>query len=124
MINFQAAWISIMLGLLTGVVQGLFFHKEGWLGGYNSWERRMLRLGHVSFFGVAFLNIAFVVSAAYLHLGDSDIWWSSRLLLLGQVTMPVVCYLTAVRKSFRHLFFVPVLSLVGGTGVFLCEVLR
>jgi len=124
MINFQAAWISIMLGLLTGVVQGLFFHKEGWLGGYNSWERRMLRLGHVSFFGVAFLNIAFIVSAAYLHLGDSDIWWSSRLLLLGQVTMPVVCYLTAVRKSFRHLFFVPVLSLVGGTGVFLCEVLR
>jgi len=32
--------------------------------------------------------------------------------------MPLVCYLSAYRRGFRHLFAVPVLSLVLGVALF------
>lgn len=121
--NFYAAWLAILLGLTSGTIQGLFFHDENWLGGYGSWTRRMLRLGHISFFGLAFLNFAFVMSALYLKLRECDIVWTGRLLLVGLVTMPLVCYLSAIKKDFRHLFPVPVISLLTGITIFICQVI-
>jgi hypothetical protein len=34
------------IGVLSDAVMGLLFHKEGWLGGYGSVSRRMVRLGY------------------------------------------------------------------------------
>ena len=65
-INLYAAWIGMLLGGIFGAIQGLFFHKEEWLGGYGSWRRRITRLGHISFFGIAFINISFVFTAIFL----------------------------------------------------------
>ncbi|MBI4532879.1 MAG: hypothetical protein HY711_02940, partial [Candidatus Melainabacteria bacterium] len=65
-INLYAAWLAIFAGFLTGSIQGLFFHHDDFLGGYGSWTRRMLRLGHISFFGTAFVNLAFVSTAGYV----------------------------------------------------------
>ena len=61
-INLLVAWVAILIGLLTGTALGLFFHDESWLGGYGSWRRRLMRLGHISFFGTGFLNLAFILS--------------------------------------------------------------
>ena len=66
--NLFAAWFAILAGLLTGTAMGLFFHRPDWMGGYGSWRRRMVRLGHISFFGTGFLNLAFVLSVEHLHL--------------------------------------------------------
>jgi hypothetical protein len=41
------------------------------------------------------------------------------LFLVGAATMPAVCYLSAFRQGFRHLFPIPVLSLIVGAGLFL-----
>ena len=111
-LNLWCAWIGILLGLASGTIQGLFFHRDDWLGGYGSWQRRMLRLGHVSFFGIAFLNLAF---ANTLHLlgGMHNAELPSLLLIAGAVLMPTVCYLAAWNKPLRHLFIVPVASLLG-----------
>ncbi len=114
-INFWAAWIGILLGMLTGALQGLLFHRENWLGGYSSWTRRMLRLGHISFFGIAFLNLAFVNTIYLLGEGDFPML-PSLLLVAGALLMPGVCYLSAWRRPFRHLFFLPVLTLLVSTG--------
>lgn len=115
-LNVWAAWIGIALGLLSGTIQGLFFASEDWLGGYGSWPRRMLRLGHISFFGIAFLNLAY---ANTLHLlgGERPTLAPSVLLIAGAVLMPAVCYLAAWRKPLRHLFFLPVLSLLGAASL-------
>ena len=59
MVNLHAAWIGFFAGCLAGAIPGLFFHGSDWLGGYASWPRRMIRLGHVAFFGIGFLNLAF-----------------------------------------------------------------
>ena len=117
-LNVWAAWIGIAAGLVSGSIQGLFFAREDWLGGYASWPRRMLRLGHISFFGIAFLNLAY---ANTLHLlGDQQpATWPSMLLIAGAVLMPSVSYLAAWHKPLRHLFFLPVLSLVGAASAFI-----
>lgn len=117
-LNVWAAWIGIALGLVSGSVQGLFFASEGWLGGYGSWPRRMLRLGHISFFGVAFLNLAYANAIVLLGYRQSAPL-TSALLIAGAVLMPTICYLAAWRKALRHLFFLPVLSLLGAAGLFI-----
>ena len=50
-LHLVIAWVAILVGLLSGTVIGQFFHREEWLGGYHSWRRRMVRLGHVAFLG-------------------------------------------------------------------------
>ncbi len=112
-INIYAAWIGMLLGGIMGAIQGLFFHQEEWLGGYGSWIRRMMRLGHISFFGIAFINIAFAVTANILGF-EQDIYIPSILFIIGAVGMPLICYLSAFKKAFRHLFFIPALSIIGG----------
>lgn len=115
-VNMFAGWIGILVGFLAGAVAGLFFHKERWLGGYASWRRRMLRLGHISLFGIGFINLALALSAPHLDLG-ARLPLVSWLFVIGAATMPLCCYVSAFWKSFRHLFFVPVLSLVAGAAI-------
>ncbi len=122
LINLYAAWIGLLLGCIAGAVPGLFFHRPDWLGGYAAWARRLLRLGHISFFGLGFINLALALSAQALHL-ETGLAWPSRLLLLGAVTMPLVCYLSAFKPFFRNLFFIPAGSVALGVGLFLWRML-
>ncbi len=121
-INLAAGWIAILVGLLTGAGIGTFFHNEKWLGGYGSWERRMLRLTHISLVGTGLLNIVFALSLSERH--GPALPLGSVAMLLGAVTMPAVCTAAAFWKPARHLFFIPVLSLVIGTAVIVYGVLR
>jgi len=120
LLNFYAAWIGIFLGFVAGAVLGLFFHYENWLGGYSSWRRRMARLGHISFFGIALINLAYSLSITTFNV-KIDTPYPSYLFVAGAITMPLVCFLSAYRKIFRHLFFIPVLCLVIGTIIFLTK---
>ncbi len=118
LINFYAAWIGIALGFVAGAVLGMFFHGEDWAGGYSSWRRRMMRLGHISFFGLAFINMSYAISIKVydLQVNDTVISW---LFIIGAVAMPTVCFLSAYKKFFRHLFFIPVVSLISGVLCFI-----
>src|SRR5271154_2490223 len=97
-INFLVAWVAILIGLGTGTVLGLFFHDENWLGGYGSWRRRMIRLGHISFFGTGFLNLAFALSVRHIGLEPVPAVASAGF-VLGALAMPTVCFLSAWRDS-------------------------
>ena len=66
-LNILAAWVGILLGTLSGVASGIFFHEEHWLGGYESWRRRLVRLGHVAFFELGLLNLAWVFTVHTLR---------------------------------------------------------
>lgn len=119
--NIYAAWIGFFIGCIAGAIPGLFFYGETWLGGYGSWQRRMVRLGHISFFGIGFINMAFAVTAGMLHI-ETALGIPSALLIIGAVTMPLVCYLSAWKARFRHLFFIPATSLTSGIGLFLWRI--
>ena len=116
-INFYAAWIGILLGFIAGAVLGLFFHDEKWLGGYSSWSRRMARLGHISFFGIAIVNLIYATSITVFEIKVATLL-PSYLFIAGAIAMPLVCFLSAYKKGFRHLFPVPVLLLITGTLLF------
>jgi hypothetical protein len=121
-INLIAAWIGFLLGCAAGAIPGLLFDREGWLGGYSSWRRRLIRLAHISFFGLGLINLSFVLSARFLEIKDG-LLLASWLLLAAAVTMPLICYLSAVNKLFRHLFFIPAGSVMLGIIAFLWRIL-
>jgi len=123
MTNLLAAWIGLMLGCVAGAIPGLFFHNNDWLGGYASWRRRMMRLGHISFFGIGFINLLFALTARALGL-EAGLQGASILLLLGAVAMPTVCYLSAWMPVFRHLFFIPAMSVTIGIALFTWRIIQ
>ena len=121
MVNFYFAWVWILAGFLVGSVLGLFFHKDDWLGGYMSWSRRMMRLGHIAFFGLAIINLLYFFSyESALQTKPSGL--DSVLFVIGAVTMPLICFASAFKKPIRHLFFIPVLSLIAGVIIFITKV--
>ena len=115
--NLYAAWIAFFLGAVAGLVSGVFFHRESWLGGYGSWSRRMVRLGHIAWFGIGILNLAFALTVRVFGI-EGNAGATSVLLIVGVVTMPLVCYLSAFRAAYRHLFAVPALSVLVGIALF------
>ena len=122
MVNVVAAWIAIFAGIVAGMISGLFFHQEKFLGGYTGWTRRLVRLGHVAFFGLGLINLGFGLTARSMGI-TSGIQIPSILLIVGLVTMPSVCYLAAFRKPLRHLFVIPVLSVLVGVALFIGRLL-
>lgn len=120
--NLLVGWLGMGAGVLSGAAMGLFFHREEWLGGYGSFRRRMLRLGHIAFFGIGFLNIQFGLSFA-------DGQWSGWMLAgawalaATNLLMPLNCFLSAWKKPFRHLFFIPVLGASWGIFAAIIQIL-
>jgi hypothetical protein len=115
MTNLLLGWIMLLLGVLSGIGMGLFFARDRWLGGYGSYPRRMLRLGHIACFGLGFLNIAFALTLTALSLEAGVLLTSASAgFALAAVTMPLCCFLAAWRKPFRHLFPIPVSGALAG----------
>ena len=109
--NLLIGWVTVLGGLVAGAVIGMFFDRVDWLGGYGSWRRRMVRLTHISMVGTGLLNLAYALSVHTIQPGKGSVL-SSVLFAAGGITMPLVCGLAAWRGAFRHLFFIPVLSLI------------
>ena len=115
--SLQAGWFGMLGGVLSGAVMGLFFLNPDWLGGYGSQPRRLVRLGHISFFGIGLLNLLYALSLEPLGIPPGPARWGSLALLLALLTMPACCFLTAWREPLRHLFPIPVVG--AATGILL-----
>ena len=113
-LNLVGGWLGMLAGVLCGAILGLFFHREDWMGGYASHRRRLTRLGHISFFGLGFLNLIFAATAGLLNLRGSSLSIASMGLIVAAITMPICCFLTAWKKPLRHLFPIPVLAAATG----------
>jgi hypothetical protein len=116
--NVSLAWLWIVLGFCSGSVLGLNFHRENWLGGYASHQRRLYRLGHISFFGLAGINLLFVFTLQQWAQQTAGVSATGRVaslaFVLGTITMPLCCALAAHKREARSLFAIPVVSLLTG----------
>ena len=121
-INIYAAWIAFLAGGVAGTLPGLFFHSETWLGGYASWKRRMIRLAHIAFFGIGALNLAFALTVRSMNIQEG-IRVSAILLIVGVITMPLVCYLSAWKTYFRNFFFIPASAVILSFALFVWRIL-
>jgi hypothetical protein len=109
-LNWYFGWSLVLSAFVTGAAVGLSFHQDTFLGGYGSFRRRLVRLGHISQAALGMLNVLYGLSPA----PSSSSWrepLASACFVLGGASMPVICFLTGWRRPFRHLFFVPVVSL-------------
>jgi hypothetical protein len=113
MMNWQAGWWLILAAFATGALLGLFFHKAEFLGGYDAFPRRLVRLGHIALAALGMLNILYGLSPLP-EPGSAQATWAGGCLLFGAMAMPTVCFLTAWRTPFRFAFAVPVGLLVAG----------
>jgi len=115
-VNLILGWTSMVAGALSGAAIGLFFHRDGWMGGYASFRRRLVRLGHIAFFGLGILNVLFALIIAVREVPPAYERAASAGFAIAAVTMPACCFLTAWRSGFRHLFPLPVVSVLVGLG--------
>ncbi len=112
MANWYAGWGMLLAAFLVGAVVGLGFWREDFMGGYTSWRRRLVRLGHIALAALGILNIAFSVATLPLA-GTWQAHGASLGLIVGGIGMPAVCFLSGWRMGFRRLFFIPVVALLG-----------
>lgn len=113
-LNLYAGWCAFVAGAASGAGLGLFFNRADFLGGYDSWRRRLLRLGHIACFGMGMLNILFALSLRAQPLGAGFEAWASGAWIVALATMPVCCGLAAWRQPLRHLFPIPVAATLVG----------
>jgi hypothetical protein len=83
----------------------------------------MLRMAHITFFGFGVLNLAFGLTCRVLELRPVPAL-PSVLLIVGAVTMPTVCYLSAWRPEFRRMFVVPAAAVIIAAIAFLVRLFR
>ncbi|HKI68492.1 MAG TPA: hypothetical protein VKA67_02815 [Verrucomicrobiae bacterium] len=121
--NLIMAWLWILLGFVSGMGLGMFFHGENWLGGYGSFKRRMYRLGHISFFGLGTVNLLFFLTVQILA-ASSILSVASSLFIVGAITMPVCCVIMAHFPKAHLIFAIPVLTLIGGGILTVMEVAK
>ncbi len=110
LIHLRFIWLLMLGGVISGACIGLFFHHSEWLGGYNSFPRRLLRLGHISFFGLAFVNGIFVLTLPWIPFPPLAAQIASTALICGSLLMPICCFLTAYNQRFRVLFPLPTIA--------------
>jgi hypothetical protein len=122
--NLILAWLWILLGFASGMVLGMFFHGENWLGGYASFKRRMYRLGHISFFGLGVVNLLFCLTVQNFSLAGPLIHFASLAFITGAIAMPVCCMVMAHFPKAHLIFAVPVVSLIAGGILTLMEVIK
>jgi len=122
-LNLIAAWLGILLGFLSGMVLGMFFHREGWLGGYASLKRRMYRLGHIALFALGAMNLLFWLTLKNLPVSGVLAGWASALFVLGAATMPLCCVVMAHQPKLHLIFSIPVVSLIAAAVLTLAMIL-
>jgi hypothetical protein len=110
-LNWHVGWWLVLFAFVTGAGMGLFFHRDDFLGGYDAFRRRLVRLGHIALAALGMLNVIFSSSPwppPTTWMGHA----ASTGFAFGGVAMPAVCFLTGWREGCRHLFFIPVLALL------------
>jgi hypothetical protein len=104
----------MVFGALSGAWIGLFFADDRWRGGYASFDRRLLRLGHIAFFGLGFVNVLFALSERAVPLSPFPRLGAAIGFGVAALTMPLCCFLSAWRRGFLRLFPLPVVSMLIG----------
>ena len=112
-VNLVLAWLGTLLGFLSGLYLGMNFQRDDWLGGYNSFKRRLYRLAHISFFGLAAVNFMFYFTVHSFADAGPLVNLAGWGFIIGAISMPICCVMMAHFRRTHVLFGVPVLSLIG-----------
>ncbi|TAL52265.1 MAG: hypothetical protein EPN86_05345 [Nanoarchaeota archaeon] len=125
--NIKFGWLWIFLGFVLGLVLGLFafngpLQVPAQFMDYTSLPRRLLRLSHISFIGLGFLNWMYGVSLMTMKLKPNN--KISKLLIFGTVTMSLFLIFAAFYEPIKYLLVVPAVSLTLVAFLFLKQIVK
>ena len=118
-LNETIGWFSITAGFASGMLLGLRFQRNDWMGGYSSLPRRLVRLGHIAMIALGMINILFALSATHVNLNPTQFATAQWGFVIGCITMPLACFLMAWRSNLQPVFVLPVASLLTA-GITVC----
>ena len=110
--NRIVGWVSLATGVGTGLVLGLWSFDgpvptPAWLGDYGETARRLVRLGHIAFFGLGVLNILIARELPRLSLGDRARQTASVAMNFGNVFLPLSLFAAGAYRPLKYLMPFP-----------------
>lgn len=102
------ALTSMALGALSGMLMGLWSFggpapTPEALGDYGELSRRLLRLGHIAFFGLAFLNLILARQIPSLPLGVKAMRGALGCMNFGNLALPTALIAAALWEPLKYL---------------------
>lgn len=113
--NRLVGWCSAAIGAGTGLVMGLWSFDgpvavpEG-LGEYGDTARRLARLGHIAFFGLAMLNLLLAHELERGRVSAGLSRWASACMNFGNVFLPLTLFMAAAWHPLKYLMPIPALA--------------
>lgn len=107
-LNRSIALTSMALGALSGMLIGLWSFGgpapvPDAIGDYGDLPRRLLRLGHIAFFGLAFLNLILARQVPSLPLGVKAMRGALGCMNFGNVALPAALIAAAFWEPLKYL---------------------
>lgn len=110
-LNIKFGWIWILFGVIFGMFLGMFAFNgplvlSDKMMDYTSLPRRILRLDHISFLALGFLNIAYGVTVSILEIKFPK--FLSWLFVWGAIFMSAFLLVTVFYEPFKYVLIIPV----------------
>ena len=126
-INIKFGWSWIVLGIISGMFLGMFafngpLELSDKMMDYTSLPRRILRLDHISFLGLGFLNIVYGVTVRVLEIKTPK--FLSWLFILGAISMSAFLLVTVFYEPFKYALIIPASLLFVAVILFLKLVIK
>ncbi len=105
--------MSLAVGAGSGLILGLWSFDGPmavpvWIGEYGDTSRRMVRLGHIAFFGLGILNI--LLARELPRLSDRAGRIASPAMNFGNVFLPLTLFAAAAYPPLKYLLPFPALA--------------
>ena len=120
--NRVVGWASLAAGVGVGLVMGLWsfdgpLQTPAWIGEYTDTSRRLVRLGHIAFLGLGFIDILIERELVRSSLGRAGRAIASWSMVIGNVLLPIALFGAAAYRPLKYFMAIP------ATSVFLALVL-
>ncbi len=107
---------SLALGALSGLILGLWSFDgpvpaPALLDDYASTSRRLVRLGHIAFFGLGILNILTARELAGFDLRPAILRLTARSMNAGNLLLPAVLFAAGFHAPLKYLLPLPAMSI-------------
>jgi hypothetical protein len=115
-LNRAVGWTSLAVGAGVGLVMGLWSFDgpvavPAWIGEYGDAPRRMVRLGHIAFFGLGILNILLARALPAFGLGEAGTRTALHCMNFGNVFLPLTLFAAAAYRPLKYLLPFPAVSI-------------
>jgi len=109
------AWFSFLLGISTGLLMGLWsfdgpFPAPDWLGEYEDVSRRLVRLGHIAYFGLGFITLMLAWELPKLKLSEQEKTLATNAMIFGNMVLPLTLFAAGIYHPLKYLMPIPALS--------------